>query len=210
MKGEEGTHLGQGLMIFNHMIDLVYFDASEKLKKHLWQLAVDADIQEEEWGVVVMHLFSPLVTTQFMMKKHLKNPIQFIHCQNGLGMAFAQSVEHIFVCIGENQREEELTEKVEQAVFLSRALLGPCLHILKDNKDMANLVRELLLELRTGSHDGNQSLLLEASQRLHVSPDVRQHCMSMTQELNKKLESSTLCPLHVIFTSQTSIASIHS
>ena len=81
---------------------------------------------------------------------------------------------------------------------------------LKENKDMANLVRELLLELRTGSQDGNQSLLLEASQRLHVSPDVRQHCMSMTQELNKKLESSSLCPLHVVFTSQTSIASIHS
>lgn len=187
----------KGFVIFDSLNDVVFRQLDGELVKHLLDLAVKNELVAQPTvevldaavtNDVLVQLFSPLVTSQRVMKEKMNNMYSSIYCKDQTLCVFAEFLDHTLLGINSERDDTEALARKRLKVFrnLVQRLYGPALHALRSHCVSGNKRAQLLGKLmdaydRLSQED--QVFLVEALDHTIVNSEIRKTCSQLLQEI---------------------------
>ncbi|KAF3428011.1 hypothetical protein E2986_10451 [Frieseomelitta varia] len=209
----------KGILIFDHLNDVLFTKCNKKFANHIQKLAKiqgliseNKDIDNDESKLnpnIIMQLFSPIITSQHVMASQFGNSYTSMRCHDGTNMVFDEFMGYTFIYI--SMDEVELMKRtLGVCVSIVRHVCGPDVAILKVNKQKACLVSSLLnawVHLR--NHE--QSMLTEAIEQLSINTDLGVSILKVLHDACDKLKAqSEFSNVHILILVEEKFLSLYS
>ncbi|XP_074643751.1 BLOC-3 complex member HPS1-like [Tubulanus polymorphus] len=194
----------KGVFMFNSLNDVAFQWADDQLRVYLVKQAQDAGLMDQNEETcdqqissdVAMQLFSPLIASQRFMINQTRNPYSSIICENGHIFVLKQFHDYIQIAIcGDCEEDEEFLHK-KLLIFqkMINFLYGPVIDEIRQNS-VENRIEHWqtignLLQTWTSLYQQEQSFLVEAIERLHVSPVLNVTCIELLETTLMKMKSA--------------------
>ncbi|KAL0107911.1 hypothetical protein PUN28_014880 [Cardiocondyla obscurior] len=196
----------RAILIFDHLNDVLFVKCNKKFGNHILKLAKmqglldDKDATNLEDSIpsanVIMQLFSPIVTSQYVMASQFGNSYTSMKLQDGTNMVFDEYIGYTFMYIA--AKEIELMKRtLGVCVSIVRHVCGPDIAVLKTNWQKVHLVSSLL-DAWSNLRNCEQSMLTEAVEQLSVNSEVASSVLKVLHDACDKLKNS-----------QTEFANLH-
>ncbi|CAN7990357.1 unnamed protein product [Ixodes hexagonus] len=189
----------KGFLIFDSLNDVIYKHLDAGLVKHIIGVCVKNGLLEETSkqigdpsevvsNDVLVQLFSPLVTSQRVMKERMHTAYSSIYCKDQTLCVFTEFFGCTVLGINSEKEDTEATCHKRLKVFLSlvQRLYGPALDELKyhsANGDKRAVLLGTLVEVYNDLRQNNQMFLFEALERIIVNADIASACSNLLQEV---------------------------
>ncbi|KFM82130.1 hypothetical protein X975_20563, partial [Stegodyphus mimosarum] len=104
----------KGIIMFDNLNDLTFFDVDEELSQHVQHLASKDGLLEfssfkNSDGVVdknvIMQLFSPLIASYKVMQAQFGNKYKYIESEDGVLLVFDEISNYIVISICDNEEK---------------------------------------------------------------------------------------------------------
>ncbi|XP_070155055.1 BLOC-3 complex member HPS1 isoform X5 [Polyergus mexicanus] len=211
----------KGILIFDHLNDVLFAKCNKKFASHILKLARmqgllddDKDIRDLENSIlnpnIIMQLFSPIVTSQYVMASQFGNSYTSMKFEDGTNMVFDEYIGYTFIYIA--MKEIELMRRtLGVCVSIVRHVCGPDIAILKTNWQKVCLVSSLL-DAWSNLRNCEQSVLTEAVEQLSVNAEVASSVLKLLHDACDKLKSSQaeFSNLHVLLLVDSKFLSLYS
>lgn len=180
-----------GFFVFDMSNDLVFRYTNEPMLEKLLSIAIKMGVTDPEGETLssdsLIHIFNPLLANLRFMLIQFDNSFNFVKCQHGFNMVFAEHFGFMFITINDDKTIEYMQRS--QGVFISflKYLFGPAIFQLKtDNKKS-----ELLVTLMTNwkkLYENSQEVCLEVIEQLTVNNDVKNNIVTALEQALEKLK----------------------
>lgn len=189
----------KGVIIFDHLNDIIYKKFDQTLRNHLRGLCIREGLIRKENGNgsdisinALVQLFSPLVTSQRVMLNQFNNPYTAVHSQDGTIMTFAEHLGYLFLAVGCEKEESLAMVQRRLHVFhrLVRFLCGPAVNSLKLSTEGGFERQNLLSQLiDTWENFRKEELayLIEAVEHLLINQYLSTTCMQLLEIVLEKI-----------------------
>ncbi|XP_044757484.1 Hermansky-Pudlak syndrome 1 protein homolog [Coccinella septempunctata] len=205
-----------GLMIFDHLNDIVYIKCNNTFIKHINELAVEDGVLPEENkhdtsvpDNVLVHLFSPVVTSQRIMTSQFGNSYSSIQCYGGLKICFDEFMGYLFVGIGEGELLK-IQKYLSISIAMVRFLCGPDVYELKARSQRSELLSNLL-DSYNDLRENDQAVLLEAIEQVVLNPNLNTSVIQALKESVVSLITQIDCfKIHALLAVKNKFLSLYS
>lgn len=180
-----------GFFVFDMSNDLVFKFTNELMAKKLLSIAVKMGVIDPEGETLssdsLIHIFNPLLANLRFMLIQFDNSFNYVKCQHGFNMVFAEHFGFMFITINDDKTIEYMQRS--QGVFIAflKYLFGPAIFQLKtDNKRS-----EVLVDLMTNwkkLYEESQDVCLEVIEQLTVNNDVKNNIVTALEQALEKLK----------------------
>ncbi|XP_034952324.1 Hermansky-Pudlak syndrome 1 protein homolog [Chelonus insularis] len=210
----------RGLLIFDHLNDVLFTKCNKKFADHMQNLArlqglLQETTNEEDNSSrqlsanIIMQLFSPIVTSQQVMASQFGNTYTSMKCQDGTNMVFDNFMGYTILYV--STADIELMKRtVGICVTILGHICGPDVAVLRTSKRKAMLVSSLLdawKELR----DCEQSILTETVEQLSVNTDLASSTLKILHDAADKLKTQSDYPnVHILVLVEHKFLSLYS
>lgn len=174
-----------GFFVFDRGNDLVFKCINEPMKQKLLsiarQMGVIAEDNENLTNDQLIFIFNPLLANLRFMCVQFDNSFNYVKCQHGFSMVFAEHFGFQFITVNDDKSIEFMQRS--QAVYISflRCIFGPAIFQLKtDNKKSEMLIS--LIHKWQKLYEEKQDICLEVIEPLTVNNDVKK-CIVTSLEL---------------------------
>ncbi|XP_015585402.1 Hermansky-Pudlak syndrome 1 protein homolog isoform X1 [Cephus cinctus] len=209
----------RGILIFDHLNDVLFTKCNKKFTKHIQKLAkiqglvvegkMDGECDQKLSPNIIIQLFSPIVTSQNIMASQFGNSYTSVRCQDGTNMVFDDFMGYTFMYIA-IEDVALMKRTLGVCVSIVRHLCGPDVTILKSSKQKVSLVSSLLdawIHLR----NSEQSVLMEAVEQLSVNADLASTTLKVLHDASDKLKTqSEFSNVHVLILVEHKFLSLYS
>ncbi|KAF2354573.1 hypothetical protein FHG87_014669 [Trinorchestia longiramus] len=172
------------------------------------------DLRKAVEANVLVQLFSPLLTSHQVMDLQFDNPYTAITCHDGTTLALHKYEACVFLVIGQAE-EEWLQRLLSTVVRLTKLLVGPCVALLRESRERRRVLGQLLgAWLRASA--SQQCYLVEAVERLMVSPEVTTAAVQVLSQVLEKMKSKqssnsgVLVPCHALLLVRNKLLALYS
>ncbi|XP_045467647.1 Hermansky-Pudlak syndrome 1 protein homolog [Harmonia axyridis] len=204
------------LMIFDNLNDIIYIKCNSIFVKHINELAVEEGVLPEENKCdasipdnVLVHLFSPVITSQRIMTSQFGNSYSSITCYGGLKICFDEFMGYLFVGIGEGDLLK-IQKYLSISIAMVRFLCGPDVYELKDKTQRSELLTNLLNSYNT-LRENDQAILLEAIEQLVLNPNLNTSVLQALKESVVSLITQIDCfKIHALLLVKNKFLSLYS
>ncbi|KAG8185069.1 hypothetical protein JTE90_017083 [Oedothorax gibbosus] len=196
----------KGIILFDNLNDIAFFDVDEALSNHIKKLALkDGLLEGSLYGEgeqevdknVVMQLFSPLIASYKVMNAQFGNKYKYIESEDGVMLVFDEILNYIAISICHKEETlEEIQKELSFFLIIVEMLYGPSLHMLKNNYSLccndisrSDLVALILEKWRMLKME-QQMYLVEAIERIIINQDITAMCVNLLQEILEKIRNS--------------------
>ncbi|KAM7284502.1 Hermansky-Pudlak syndrome 1 protein [Ixodes scapularis] len=189
----------KGFIIFDSLNDVVYKHLDGDLVKHIVEVCIKNGLLEETsreiedssnvvTNDVLVQLFSPLVTSQRVMKERIHTAYSSIYCKDQTLCVFTEFFGCTVLGINSEKEDAEATCRKRLKVFLClvQRLYGPALDELRYNSangDKRAVLLGRLIEAYNDLRQSDQMFLFEALERVIVNADIASTCSNLLQEV---------------------------
>lgn len=207
----------KGILIFDHLNDVLFMKCNKKFANHIQKLAkiqgLISEIKDENNSIlnpnIIMQLFSPIVTSQHVMASQFGNSYTSMRCHDGTNMVFDEFMGYTFIYI--SMDEVELMKRTLGVyVAIVRHVCGPDVAVLKINRQKVCLVSNLLdawMHLR----NCEQSMLTEAIEQLSINTDLGVAILKVLHDACDKLKAqSEFSNVHILILVEQKFLSLYS
>ncbi|XP_008207044.2 Hermansky-Pudlak syndrome 1 protein homolog [Nasonia vitripennis] len=210
----------KGIMIFDHLNDVLFTKCNRKFANHIQKLArlqglVGENKDENDSQHfkpspnIIMQLFSPIVTSQHVMASQFGNTYTSMKCQDGTNMVFDEFMGYTFVYVS-NEDVELMRRTLGVCVTIIRHLCGPDVSVLKTNKQKVQMVSHLL-DAWSDLRGSEQNILTEAVEQLSVNADLASATLRVLSDAADKLKAqSEFSNVHVLILVEHKFLSLYS
>ncbi|XP_058809470.1 BLOC-3 complex member HPS1 [Phymastichus coffea] len=198
----------RGILIFDHLNDVLFAKCNDKFVDHIQKLArlqgLLAENKDESDSSsfkptpnILMQLFSPIVTSQYLMASQFGNTYTSMKCQDGTNIVFDEYMGYTFIYISD-EVVELMRRTVGICVTIVKHFCGPNVSLLKTSRQKVELVSHLMdawVELRKSE----QSILTETVEQLSVNADLASTTLGVLSDAADKLKAqSEFSNVHVL------------
>ncbi|XP_057340070.1 BLOC-3 complex member HPS1 [Microplitis mediator] len=207
----------KGLLIFDHLNDVLFTKCNKKFTNHMENLAKlqgliteDADENSKQLSAnILMQLFSPIVTSQQIMTTQFGNSYTSMKCQDGINMAFDDFMGYTFIYVATDDIEL-MKRTLGVCISIVGHICGPDVAVLKSSKQKALLVSSLL-DAWKDLRDEEQSLLTETVEQLSVNAELASSTLKILHDAVDKLKAQSDFPnVHVLVLVEHKFLSLYS
>lgn len=185
-----------GFFVFDMSNDLVFKYMNEPMSKKLLSIAEKMGVTDPERDTLssdsLIHIFSPLLANLRFMLIQFDNSFNYVKCQHGFNMVFAEHFGFMFITVNDDKSIEFMQRS--QGVFIAflRYLFGPAIFQLKtDNKKSEMLVN--LMNNWKVLYEESQDVCLEVIEQLTVNSDVKNNIVTSLEQALEKLKQDPQC-----------------
>ncbi|XP_035228315.1 Hermansky-Pudlak syndrome 1 protein homolog isoform X2 [Stegodyphus dumicola] len=193
----------KGIIMFDNLNDLTFFDVDEELSQHVQYLASKDGLLEfssfkNSDGIVdknvIMQLFSPLIASYKVMQAQFGNKYKYIESEDGVLLVFDEISNYIVISICDNEEKlEEIQQELSLFLILVQMFFGPSLHMIKNDLSecsgkitKSELIAQTLTKYRILKLE-QQMFLIEAIERLIINQEITAMCINLLQEILEKI-----------------------
>ncbi|KAK9875116.1 hypothetical protein WA026_005909 [Henosepilachna vigintioctopunctata] len=204
------------LMIFDHLNDIIFTQCNEAFIEHINNVAIeDGLLQKEDQSTtsiqdnVLVHLFSPLITSQRLMTSHFGNSYTSIQCFGDLKICFDEFMSYLFVGIGRMELLE-MQKFLSISIAMVRFLCGPDVYHLRLKPEKTEVLKELL-DSYYYLKENDQAVLLEAIEQLVLNPNLNTSLLQALKESVVSLITQIDCfKVHALLMAKNKFLSLYS
>ncbi|XP_056643966.1 BLOC-3 complex member HPS1 isoform X1 [Diorhabda sublineata] len=204
-----------GLLIFDHLNDVVYTKYNEEFIQHINNFAIEQEILPEEVATnsidvnILIQAFSPIVTSHRIMSCQFGNSYTSIECENNLTVYFEDYMGYLFLAIGK-EKVDYMQRFTKICVTIVRYLCGPDVYQLKTDNKKSKLTNELIDNWRKLiCYD--QSVYVEAVEQLFINSELSSTSLKILRESVDNISAHVECKkVHGLILVQNKILSLYS
>ncbi|KAL3277184.1 hypothetical protein HHI36_012535 [Cryptolaemus montrouzieri] len=204
------------LMIFDHLNDIIFIKCNNKFIEHINEIAIEDGVLTEEnksstsiQDNVLVHLFSPVITSQRIMTCQFGNSYTTIQCYGGLKVCFDEFMGYLFVGIGAEELLK-IQKNLSITIAMVRFLCGPDVYELKAKKERSEILSDLL-DSYHNLRENDQAILLEAIEQLVLNPNLNTSVLQALKECVVSLITQIDCfKIHALIMVKNKFLSLYS
>ncbi|XP_018574507.1 Hermansky-Pudlak syndrome 1 protein isoform X2 [Anoplophora glabripennis] len=204
-----------GLLIFDHLNDIVYTKFNKAFAKHINDFAtnqgliaegsLDSTIEND----VIVQIFSPIITSHRIMNCQFGNSYTSIQCGDSLKLYFNEYMGYLFVVIGD-EGHIHMKKYISICVTIVRCLCGPDVYQLKAREDRSDLTSKLI-DSWSYLNENDQAIFVEAVEQLIVNADLSSETIKSLRDTVDKLTPLIECNrVHALVLVQNRFLSLYS
>lgn len=203
------------LMIFDHLNDIIFNECDKNFLERINNIAkndhilnVDNEpISEEVQANILIHLFSPVITSQRIMMGQFGNSYTFIKCYENMTICMDEYMGFLFVYIS-NEDISNIKRYLNVSIAMTRYLCGPDVYRLKDSCKGYFLN---IIDCYRNLYKNNSSILIEAIEQINLNSSLSSEILKILNESVQALISKTTCTkLHALILVQNKFLSLYS
>ncbi|XP_017878116.1 Hermansky-Pudlak syndrome 1 protein homolog [Ceratina calcarata] len=208
----------KGILIFDHLNDVLFTKCNKKFANHIQKLAkIQGLISENKDAVedsklnpnIIMQLFSPIVTSQYVMASQFGNSYTSMKCHDGTNMVFDEFMGYTFIYISTDD-VKLMKRTLGVCVAIVRHVCGPDVAVLKINRQKVCLVSSLL-DAWAHLRNIEQSMLTEAIEQLSINTDLGVAILKVLHDACDKLKAqSEFSNVHILILVEQKFLSLYS
>nr|CAG4648709.1 EOG090X07YB [Polyphemus pediculus] len=161
-------------------------------------------------SMVLMQIFSPLLTSHRIMNQEFQNSYDGITCEDGSTVAFFEEINFLLIAVA--QQSVNAVHLVRVCHEIMQHVCGPSFSLLKhsdSHSEMTTVLIEKFLELRKSS----QPIITESLHYENIREDINSYFLRMLQGSTEELKVRTGIPpskVHVLILKGTSVIAFYS
>ncbi|XP_066603341.1 BLOC-3 complex member HPS1 isoform X2 [Prorops nasuta] len=209
----------KGILIFDHLNDVLFTKCDKPFAQHIQKLAKLQGLITDYKNIenidikpspnIIMQLFSPIVTSQYVMASQFGNTYTSMKCQDGTNMVFDDFMGYTFIYIS-MEDIEYMKRALGICVSIVRHVCGPDIALLKSSREKVNLVSSLI-NAWVKLQKYEQSILTEAVEQLSVNADLASSVLKVLRDASDSLKSqSDFNNVHVLILVRQKFLSLYS
>jgi len=213
-----------GLILFDNHDDLLYVFSDQEFRKKIETVARNLEIincnsyqdqtkpnkTTEIESIVLMQIFSPLLTSYRVMNQEFQNSYDGITCEDGSTVAFYEEMDFLLIAVA--KYNINAVHLVKVCYETMQHVCGSSFSLLKHSdthSELTTILIETFLELRQSS----QAIVTESMYYEPIREEVNTYILKILQTSIEELKVKTQIPaskFHILVLKETSIISIYS